>query len=179
MCELRESIEPGTIRVDVLLHPRDFLRANYWYLFKKFRFPFVLFFLGGVVYPILYFAGTFEEPTGTENYWGFLVIPGIVFFLLIATYLGSKRHFKSNKALQEQIHYSFSGNGINASAESSSGHTSWSNIREAFETRNNFLLFISNNQMYTIPKRFFKDEEHLGSFKQLLRSQLQSRAKLK
>ena len=167
------------IQIDVLLEFRDFLRANYWYLFKKFRLLFVMLFIGGVFYPILYFSGAAGEISNAQSYWGFLVIPGLFFFLLLSTYLGARRHMKSNRGIQEETRYSFSENGINAVAESSSGHTSWSNIRDAYETKNSFLLFISNNQMYTVPKRFFHSREQVDSFRQLLLSELQSRAKLK
>jgi len=171
--------EERTIQIDVLLELRDFLRANYWYLFKKLRLLFVMLFIGGIVYPFVYFVGATRETAESQNYWGFLVIPALLLLLLLSTYLGAKKHMKSNKGLQESTRYSFSEAGIDAVAASSSGHTSWSNIREAYETKNNFLLFISNNQMYTIPKRFFESGEQVNSFKLRLISELQSRAKLK
>ena len=66
-----------------------------------------------------------------------------------------------------------------ATAASSSGYTAWKNIYEAHETRNNFLIFISKKMMYTIPKRYFESAEQVASFKKLLRSQLDKRAKWK
>ena len=176
---MRDKSAEKTIQIDVLLEFRDFLRANYWYLFKKLRLLFAMLFIGGIVYPVLYFAGAIGETTERQNYWGFLVIPTLLLLLLVSTYLGAKKQMKSNKGLQESTRYSFSEDGIDAVAASSSGHTSWSNIREAYETKNNFLLFISNNQMYTIPKRFFESGEQVNTFKLLLISELQLKAKLK
>jgi CubicO group peptidase (beta-lactamase class C family) len=50
---LIDMSQQETKQVDVLLEFRDFLRAIYWYLFKKLRLLFITLFVGGVVYPIL------------------------------------------------------------------------------------------------------------------------------
>ncbi len=162
----------------MLLELRDFLRATYWFLFKKFKLLFILLIIGCVVYPAfcLLGAGT-KNPN--DNFWGLLIPFGMLVLLLGSTYFGARRQMASNKSLSEPHHYTFSENGIDAVAPSSSGHTSWSNFYEVYETKHNFLLFISRNMMYTIPKRCFRDSEQINSFKDLLKSKLSSKAKLK
>jgi len=100
-------------------------------------------------------------------------------FLIGGTYFGAKRQMASNTSLNERIHYIFDETGIATIAASSSGRTAWTNIYKAHETKTNFLLFISKNMMYTIPKRCFTDVDQINAFKLLLKSQLTSRAKLK
>jgi hypothetical protein len=167
-----------SVNLDVLLESRDFLRANYWFLFKRFKLLFLILVIGCIAYPLMVISGiTPKNPN--DNYWGFLIPAGIVLLLLGNTYLSAKRQMATNKCLSERIHYTFSENGIDATAPSSSGHTSWTNIYKAYETKSTFLLFISKNMMYTIPKRCFADNAQLVSFRQLLKSQLSSKAKLK
>jgi len=167
-----------TVELDVLLDFRDYLRANYWFLFRRFKLLFLILLFGGVVYPLLLLTGRLSG-SPNDNYWGFLIPFGMLLFVIGGIYFSAKRHMASNKGLSERIHYTFSENGIDALAPSSSGHTTWSNLYEAHETKNNFLLFISRNMMYTIPKRCFHDVEQISAFKDLLRSQLSSKAKLK
>ena len=157
---------------------RDFLRANYWFLFKKFKLLLVLLIIGCVVYPAFYILGAGTK-NPDDNSWGLLIPFGLLAFLLGSTYFGAKRQMASNKSLSEPHHYTFSENGIDSVAPSSSAHTSWSNIYEAYETKHNFLLFLSRNALYTIPKRCFRDSEQINAFKDLLKSELSSKAKLK
>jgi hypothetical protein len=167
-----------TIELDVLLEFRDYLRANYWFLFRRFKLLFLILVIGCVAYPLLVLTGR-SSGNPNDNYWGFLIPVGLLVFVMAGTYFGAKRQMASNKALSERIHYTFSEKGIDTSASSSSGHTSWENLYVAHETKTNFLLFISKNMMYTIPKRCFNDADDIVSFKDLLRSQLSSKAKLK
>jgi YcxB-like protein len=168
------------IEIDVLLELRDYLRANYWFLFRKFKLLiFLLLFIGGI-YPILYFSGLLLKSSETDNpsIWGFLIPWAIFLFLLAGTYLGSKKSLASNRALQETIHYTFSLAGIQSDAQSSSGHQSWQNVRQAFETKTNFLLFLADRLMFVIPKRCLRDSAHEEAFRALLNDRLSERAKL-
>ena len=168
----------NTIELDVQLELRDFLRTTYWFSFRRTKSIFILLLIALVVYPLLVYAG--RIPTNpTDSNWGFLVPPVVLLFLLINPYLGARRQMKSNKCLNQRLHYIFNEAGIQTTAPSSSGQTSWANIYKAYETRSNFLLFISKNMMYTIPKRCFVDSSQMEQFRQLLKSQLKSKAKLK
>jgi hypothetical protein len=166
------------IELDVRLESRDFVRANYWFVFRKVRFALLLIFFGGVVYPLLLIYHV-QAKGPSDNYWGLLIPAGLLLLVLVSTYFGARRQMASNKSLQQTLHYTFSRDGIDAVAPLSSGHNDWSHVREAFETRNNFLLFISRNLMFVIPKRCFKDSEQIAAFKSLLVEQLSSKAKLK
>ncbi len=84
----------------------------------------------------------------------------------------------SNKSLQQEIHYSFSDDGIDAVAQSLNSHVDWENVYKVVETRHNFLVFLSRSLMYITPKRCFPSSEQIESFQHLLRSHV-SRTKLR
>lgn len=170
-----------TIDVDVLLELKDYLRANYWFLFRRFRLLIIMLFFVAFVYPLLYFSGAMGEPSSNpnESNWGFLVPIAVLLILFASVFFGSRRSLASNKMLHEKIRYSFSEGGVQAVALSSSGSQKWETVREAIETRHNFLLFIADRLMYVLPKRCFNDENQISSFKELLRHRLGARAKLK
>jgi hypothetical protein len=121
------------------------------------------------------------KPNSISESYGSLVgvfdSMGHAFVLFAGQYFNAKKQMASNKALSETIHYVFSQEGINATAASSSGSTAWHNVFEAHETGRNFLIFISKNMMYTIPKRCFHSTGQIEPFKTLLRAQLGAKAK--
>jgi len=159
----------------------DYLRANYWWLLHRFKALWLLFIFAGVVYPVLYFSGisgNSSRAAGQSN-WGFLMIPGLVLLMLIGTYWGTRRNLKSNKALQQRVHYNFTEQGIDVKGPISQGQSSWEMVRKAYETRSGFLLFISTNQMYILPKRYFQSDRIVEEFRELLRAELGREARVK
>jgi hypothetical protein len=162
-----------SLNVDVLLEFRDYLRANLWFLFKSLKWLVLI----AMLSPFIALYSWTQNP-GTIP-WPALILPAILLFAVLATYLGAKRSMASNKSLQENIHYTFSENGIDAVAVSSSGHTSWANVYRAVETTHNFLIFISRNQMFVIPKRYFHDEQKMRILRNLLQHHLPGKTKLK
>lgn len=115
----------------------------------------------------------------TDNSWGLLIPWALLALMFAGTYFSTKKHMASNKALSERVHYTFSASGFKTTAASFSGQTAWSNIYEAHETKTSFLIFLSKNMMYIIPKRSFASAEQVAAFKSLLRSQLDAKAKWK
>lgn len=166
-----------TVEIDVLLELRDYLKANYWFIFRRFKL-FLLVFGFGTVYPlVLLIIGDLD--TQNSGFWGYFLPPAVLALLFGATYFNTKKHMASNKSLSERVHYVFSERGIETTAPSFSGQIAWQNVYKAYETRSNFLIFISKNIMYIIPKRCFVSAEQIASFKTLVRSQLDQKAKWK
>ena len=163
-----------TLELKVQLIERDYILANYWYLFRNWHIraliPIAIILLG---------MTTFLSSATPEIPWMGFLLPAIIVAMLISVYVGSKRSMASNKSLQELIHYRFTRDEIEAIASSSSGRMSWKNIYAAHEAGRNFLIFISRIQMYTIPKRCFDNEEQVASFRALLRDRLGERAHLR
>ena len=167
-----------TVEIDVLLEFRDYLRANYWFMFRRFKLFLGVFFFAGVVYPLLLLTGVWSLRE-TDSFWANLLPLVVLVITFGAIYFNAKKQMATNRILSERHHYVFSESGIEATAPSSSGRVGWQNVYEAHETKTNFLIFISKNMMYVIPKRCFADAEQVASFKRLLRSQLDAKAKWK
>src|SRR5262245_36242490 len=119
------------IELDVLLTLQDHLRTNYWFIFRKIRYLWIVFLFISVVCPLHYFIDQSGLPESEMKKvpWGLFVPGAILLLILVSTYLGTKRNYKSNRSLQETLHYSFSKDGIRSSASSSSGQMAWENIR--------------------------------------------------
>ena len=166
----------NTIEIDVLLGFRDYLKANYSFMFRKFKLFLLVFGFFAVYDLVLLIRAGASQPT---KYWGLLIPWGVLALMVGGVYFNTKKHMASNRALSERIHYVFSENGIDATAPSSSGHTAWQNVYEAYETKTNFLIFISKSMMYVIPRRCFDSAEQIASFKSLVRSKLDAKAKWK
>jgi len=164
-----------TVEIDVLLELRDYLKANYWFIFRRFRLVLLVFGFGAVYPLVLLILG--ELDTQNSGFWAYFLPPAMLAILFAATYFNTKKHMASNKSLSERVHYVFSESGIETTAPSFSGQIAWQNVYKAYETRSNFLIFISKNMMYIIPKRCFVSVEQIASFKTLVLSQLDQKAK--
>jgi hypothetical protein len=165
--------EKRKLELDAKLELKDYLRANYWYLLHR---PWFWLIAAIATFNLIIFVTrTIQNPS--DNVWMALILPGLVVILLINVYTGAKRSLASHKSLQEDIHYTFSDGGVDAVARSSSGHTDWDNFLNASETKHNFLLFISRNQMFTIPKRCFNGKEQIQTLKDILHDNLGTKAK--
>lgn len=174
-------MDQQSIKVDVLLTLQDYLRANYWVLFNRYKSLKAMIFMlvfAGIAGPLLLFFN--DKPLNPgESYWGLLIPWAILLFMIGGTYWGAKRQLAGAKFLHETHHYTFTEEEIEIAAQSSAGRQNWGNIREAFETKSNFLLFISLNQIFIIPKRCFQGGEDISRFKDLLKNKLGSKAKIK
>ncbi|MDT4967918.1 MAG: hypothetical protein QOJ64_2655 [Acidobacteriota bacterium] len=162
------------MEIDVNLELEDYVRASYWFLFHKWSMKLLLFF--AVLLTLVLFYARIADPN--RPFFPVLIPAIAVLFMIVSTYLGVRKNMASNRSLREMFHYNFSEIGIDAVAQSSSGHTRWENILSAFETKRSFLLFVSRNQMYVIPKRSFRDAEQVASFRHLLVSHLGPKAEL-
>jgi len=169
------------LQVEGQLEFGEYLRANYWYMLRKFKWFFALLLFSGVVYPAMYFAGIFgRRPVHpVESSWGFLLPFGLVTFMLVATYLGARRHFSSNKMLAQRVQYVFTTDDIKTAGPLSSGRISWETLTHVYETGHAFLLFVSNLQMIVLPKRYFETPDLLTRFRQLVNECVGKRARLR
>lgn len=167
------------IQIDVVLTVKDYTRAIHWFLLRKSRY-FIAIILVAPIFLFLFFT---EKPLA-DNGLGIvvaLVIPMLLMVIgfLVAPYFGAKRQLASNKLLQGTQRYTFSNEGVQVVAPTFNGSQTWEGIREAFETGSNFLLFISTNQLYIIPKRCFQGDEQIVVLRELLTRHLSSKAKLR
>jgi hypothetical protein len=172
-----------TIEIDVLLELKDVVRASYTSLLHGTRNLILVatFALMFILLPVIWFFlqwGELVSSADGPTWWPLLgLIAGPAIMALI--YVMARRGFHTNKALQEPIHYTLTEAGLEAIAPSSSGRTSWENFRKAYETKHDFLLFISDRMMYMIPKRSLTRGEDIEGFRELLRSRLKGKARMR
>jgi hypothetical protein len=165
----------NTVEIDVRLELADFLRANYWFLFKRQKLFFIVMALVCVFLPLSFFMGARPD----NSVWTYLrvIFPFvIVAFLLGGAYFGARRQMATNKQVSEVTHYTFSEDGIGMTTPSSSSQTGWANVYQVYQTGHAFLLFTSANMVHVVPKRFFRDYQ-VAAFTELLRAQIPSKLK--
>src|SRR5437660_1190870 len=117
------------INLDVLLKPQDYVRASFWFLFKK---PTTKLLSGFAVILLLVSTYTWIQRPEQIPWQGF-ILPGLFLIILFSTYVRANQSLASNKSLQQKINYSFTGDGINATSPLSNGHTNWESILKAYE----------------------------------------------
>jgi len=169
--------DQDTVELTVHLVFRDYLRTTYCCLFRPIAMKLFVVFaipqLALVVY-LLASAGLVWPGIATP-----LLVPTALLLVVVSAYFSARRAFLTNKVLQEAIAYRFSSSGIDAVASSSSGHVEWGNISQAWETKSDFILFLSSQLVYTIPKRCFINTQQISAFRLLLWTQLGTNAKLR
>jgi hypothetical protein len=165
------------VELNVKLEEQDFLKANYWFIFGRYSIFIKLMIFIALFIPLFFFF--YEQIVMNFNVPGLLIGPMLIMVILLSKYSNFKKDVESNRALLGPLHYSLSNNGIDINSPSTSSHTKWSNIFQAKETKENFLLFISRQQIYLIPKRSFQNDQEIDSFRMILKSNLASKAKLK
>jgi hypothetical protein len=159
-----EHHDADAVEIDVQLELKDFVYMNYSVVLRSLTAKlFVAFAAALLVWSLALAVFAPEQLT-----WGGFVLPAFVLLTAIGVHFAAKRHFYSNRALQQRIRYRFTPESLEATAPDSSGRTAWANIREFYETNHSFLLFLSNVQVYTIPKRCFSGPAQIEMFRGLI-----------
>ena len=173
-----------SIKVDVFLNLNDYLRANYWTLFKKYKLTEMLILAFIVIGSIgvFLFPEVFKNKTATRNSNFLVVLLGtfllIHMFVIGWTYWETKQSRESKKSLLDTYHYIFTEERIEISSRLFYSRYNWEMIREAIETQHNFLLYISRHQFLIIPRNCFQSSDEVNQFKNLLKDILGSKAKI-
>lgn len=107
----------------------------------------------------------------------FLLIPTILQIVLGAFFLSipftMKRAFlksyKTNKLLQKTQSYELNQEGIHITSEFTNSSIKWSDLYKAMNTKMNFLLYLSKQQAYVLPKRCFANTEELRYVEEIIK----------
>lgn len=91
-----------------------------------------------------------------------------VVYLPISIYIRSKKNYKSNGRLQENIKYSFGKEEMNISGSSFNSTLTWDKTYMVKELKNWILLYQTKQVMNIIPKESFSDNQ-LSEFRELVR----------
>ena len=151
----------------------DYIKVNYHMLYRKWAIKvmtgFGIFFILLSLFTLL--SGDFS--------W-FLLIFGIFLTagLRIQVYFASKRMYKTDGRVSEQIEYNFDKEGIRITGESFNSRLTWDKIYSVTENKDWVLIWQNRQIANVVPKRDIKDEK-LQVFKDIVNSQSGLKNKLK
>jgi hypothetical protein len=178
---MSRGLMDSPVEADVQLEQDDFVWANYWYWWNRRKvLRIILITIAVIAIAMFIFELIIIPREATRSGLGLLILPVLfILFQPACVYLGSKRHFVSNRPLQALNRYSFSEDGIKFKGAEQSGETTWGNVRQVYETEQSLLFFLSDRTYYLVPKRCFRSADDVHRLKELVRLQLTSHAKLR
>jgi hypothetical protein len=160
--ELINTDEPPTSEVnyDVTLTTTmnfgDFMKFNYFHLFKGFNKVIVM------VFPLIfwgisalnYFEGDY---VGVIVFvvLGILIVPSMMFFTRILV----KKNFKSSKYLKSitDVFLGINSDGLTQATQISSSQFKWHEVYRAYEQKKYFYIYVSSRQAVILPKADFEE----------------------
>jgi YcxB-like protein len=164
------------IRINFTLTLPELHRANRTIIASRLRTPpllsvIVLLLLLGVAVPaVVNWGGEDQVRDATQNAWIVLIV--LVFLFLYASYAlpytAARSSFKNNVAMRNPIHYSFSDGGVKTESATGCSDRLWIGVARVRETREFFLLYLSNTMAFPIPKRAFNGEHEIQEFRALV-----------
>ena len=104
----------------------------------------------------------------------------IVFFVLyvFSTLLSIKRQSKNLAENSEIASIKFDETGLESKSDTTFVKMAWERFERIRETNTDFVFYPQKNIFYPIPKRFFKSENQIETFKQIITEKLGEKAKL-
>lgn len=94
----------------------------------------------------------------------------VIFFLYAKGIIRIKasREYKSDQLIKNEFTYTFNENGINQKRGKSITYIEWNDIVSIQEYPPMFLIYVSKNKAIVLPKRFFKINEEIKLFKEII-----------
>ena len=170
----------ASVEVDVDLEMDDLIHASYALFFRRARFMLLLhglLVLTGIVVALSH-TSAFAARSGTV-WFGIIVLLVLPVLGLALVYWSAVSQFERATPKAATMSYRFSPAALEISSEVRSGWLPWEAISEALETKKSFLLFLSPDEHYVLPKRCFPNSEDIDSLRTLLREQVGTKARLK
>ena len=146
-----------SLNVAIQISFKDFLNFQLIHLRKR-MLPFLII-LALMLISSLYSFFFLDSATITE--WMspmiiFLIFPS-AFFCLI--YFNAKKSFNSDSFIRKEHVYNFSKEKLRVTTENSDLNLDWKDIYRYFNTKHNFIVYLSPQKALIIPKRFLQDAE--------------------
>jgi hypothetical protein len=162
-----------TVDIHVQLTFQDCCRAFYWSYWWKSKLPLAFV---AVLLPLGIVVWASRAPQGLALLVGILAY---ILCLAVTPYWRARRFVASHKTFLDRRRLGFSDEGLTTSGPSDSGSIRWDAFYRSYETRHNFLLYISRVTFITVPKRCFTNAEEIRTFRSILQTSLPNGAKLR
>jgi hypothetical protein len=86
----------------------------------------------------------------------------------VMPYRNAKKAFSSQRYFAAPISYNFTASTISNHGQDISGSIAWSVLKHLRETRNYFFLYQNQANAFIVPKRFFRNEAQLDTWRSLI-----------
>ena len=106
----------------------------------------------------------------------FAVLP---ILMAMSIYFSVWKQADKIEKITERTKFTFTEQGLEAVAQTTATKSDWSRFQNIKETKSDFIFFPQENVFYTIPQRFFQNDEQINDFKRLACEKTGSKAKFK
>ena len=144
----------------------EYLKLMYAVAYKNWRIRFFTFI--GLLIITSSVTVLFSKQVQNFPYSSLLMGLGLVFFTPVSLYFQLKKNYQTNTALQQQVAYGFTKEGVELKGESFHSQLKWIHISKVVEQKGYFLLYQPSSTVMIVAKKELSDLE-IKNFKQLLR----------
>lgn len=135
----------------------EYLKLMYAVAYKNWRIRFFTFI--GLLIITSSVAVLFSKQVQNFPYSSLLMGLGLVFFTPVSLYFQLKKNYQANTALQQQVAYGFTKEGVELKGESVRSQFKWVNISKVVEQKGYFLLYQPNATVMIVAKKELSDSE--------------------
>jgi hypothetical protein len=160
---------------------KDFYNLNKVILLKRFGvIPLVYFLVMIFVFTVL----NANSPYSSSASPLFRNLIGIVLFILILIIIGpivlktvARRNFKSNKEFQSAVDFIITEDGLSGHSIIGDFQRDWDYFSKFVESKDAFVLFLSNNTVNYLPKRCFFNENDINITRIIFKNKVKSKSR--
>lgn len=146
------------------LSEKDFINANFIFLWSKTFAKVIVIFIGCVLLAWFISSLILQSFTLASNPIGLFVFPLI---MVGFTYFNAKKNYNSNQRISEQIEYGFYLDTLSTKGESFSATYTWDKLDKVTKSKNFIFVWHSRQLANPIPMRYF-DQLQLDELKEIL-----------
>ena len=172
-----DTMGASGIKVSVLLRPAEVNRAGcLLFLYRARVFVIGYFILWCVLIGLILFSSPASDLSrGTLQAAAVLAAAPV---LVIGAIMWNARPRRPGGQPPEPMHYHLCPSSLEIRSPRRSGWLPWEALSEVIETSESFLVFLTPQEHYIIPKRCFQDGRQVAAARELLREQMAGRARL-
>lgn len=132
----------------------------------------------GMLYAVIDYLSWNLFNTAEFPIWHLLMAIFILLVLPISTYLNAAKNFKSNPWVYERVRFELDSSKVLVKGETYELSVDWANFKSIKEYKDWFVFYTETNRGLFIPKRVFKSNEEVDSFRKDLKTRPVAKKKL-
>jgi hypothetical protein len=169
------------IEIEIDVKAEDYRRVLFWYFWKRILLVGLLYL---IVIPAMLWLVAFGAGASPFEIQNRQILIVFVFFgllpilIIFSFYYSIWKQAKKIEQISETSVFIFNENGLETKSASTSSQMVWERFAKIYETKTDFIFFPQESVFYTIPKRYFKDQDEIGNLRELVREKINTKAKL-